>query len=54
MTQRFQFSLRALLVCLALLAIVIAKHRHGLRDWLQSLREGKPVKQIIIVGPPSR
>lgn len=54
MTRRFQFSLRALLVCLAILAMVIAKHRDGLRDWLESLREGKPVKQILIVGPPSR
>ena len=53
MNRRFQFSLRVLLVCLALLAMVIAKHWDGLRDWLASLREGKPVKQILIVGPPS-
>lgn len=46
--------MRAFLVCLVVLAIVIAKHRDGLRDWLESLWAGKPVNQILIVGPPSR
>lgn len=52
MTRRFQFSLRALLVFLVLLSVLIAKQRDVLRDWLESLREGKPVNQVLIVGPP--
>ena len=54
MSRRFQFSLRALLVCLVVLAMVVAKHRDGLRDRLESLWAGKPVSQILIVGPRSR
>ena len=54
MSRRYQFSLRAFLVCLVVLAIVIAKHRDGMRDWLEALWAGKPVNQITIVGPPSR
>jgi len=54
MSRRFQFSLRGLLVCLVVLALVVAKHRDSLRDWLESLWAGKPVNQISIVGTPSR
>ena len=32
----------------------VARHRDGLRDWLESIRPGKPVSEILVVGPPSR
>lgn len=32
----------------------VARHRDGLRDWLESLWAGKPVSHIFIVGAPSR
>lgn len=53
MPRSFRFSLRALLICLVLLAMVVARYRDGLRDWLESFWEGKLVNQILIVGPPS-
>lgn len=52
MPRRFQFSLRALLICLVVLAVLVAKHRDGLRDRLESLWAGKPVSKVFIVGPP--
>lgn len=46
--------MRALLVCLVVLAMVVAMYRDGLRDWLETLWAGKPVNQILIIGAPSR
>lgn len=53
MLRRFQFSMRALLVCLVVLAMAIARSRDGLRGWLEALWSGKPVSHILIVGPAS-